>query len=170
MKVRKPLVFVASILTLSALSSDVVAKKKNDPPTDAAIAFATETSDLMTATVVAALVQEIGETTPENAAHGSLSISLIFDDDNHNMRLVGDLEPLRDNDYPRDDFEDEALDEALNGQPLTSVEKVHGQWYYRRSIPLSNFAPQCATCHENFADLAATEYVGALMLRIPIED
>jgi hypothetical protein len=56
----------------------------------------------------------------------------------------------------------------MTGAPLTAVERVAGDWYYRRSIPLSNFQPQCAMCHENFTGLSATAPVGALLLRIPI--
>ena len=140
----------------------------DDPPTAAEIAFASGASDLMTNTVVAALVQEIGETTPANAAQGSLSIGLIFNDRNRDMRLVGKLNPLSNNDYPADSFEHHALAEAMTGQAATSVERVDGQWYYRRSVPLSNFAPQCQMCHSNFSTLASTDWVGAVMLRLPI--
>jgi len=140
----------------------------NDPPTTAEIDTAKGTSDLMTNTVVAALVQEIGETTPANAAQGSTSISLVFNDRNHDMRLVGTLQPLRNNDYPEDRFERTALTNAMSGTPFTSVERVDGTWYYRRSVPLSNFAPQCKMCHANFAALSSSDWVGALMLRIPI--
>lgn len=123
----------------------------------------------MLATVVAALVQEISETTPANAAQGSLSIGLIFNNKNHDMRLVGTLQPLSRNDYPEDAFERTALAKAMTGQPYTAVEKVDGDWYYRRSVPLSAFAPQCATCHSNFVGLGASDMVGALMLRVPID-
>ncbi len=151
------------------LSSVIAAVAEADHrPTDAEIEFAKGTSDLMTNTVVAALVQEIGETTPQNAEQGKQSISLVFDDRNHNMRLVGTLDPLRDNDYPEDRFEQVALANAMSGTPFTSVEKDEGRWYYRRSIPLSNFAPQCAMCHDNFTSLSSSTWVGALMLRIPI--
>src|SRR3954468_16539610 len=105
-------------------------------PADAAVETARETSDLMTNTVVAALLQEIGETTPANAARGSLSIGLVFNDHNRDMRLVGTLQPLSHNDSPADDFERSALAAAMTGAPLTSVERVGGDWYYRRSIPL----------------------------------
>ena len=141
----------------------------HDQPSQDEIDFASGASDLMVNTVVAALVQEIGETTPANAEQGKLSISTVFDDHNHNMRLVGTLEPLRRNDYPEDRFESEALRKAMTGAAMTSVERVDGQWYYRRSVPLSNFAPQCQTCHPNFSSLASTDWVGALMLRLPID-
>jgi hypothetical protein len=144
------------------------ASHSNHSPTAAQIDFARETSDLMTNTVIAALLQEINETTPANVAQGNLSIRLIFNDRNRDMRLVGTLQPLSANDLPADDFEHRALAAAMNGAPLTSVERVSGDWYYRRSIPLSNFQPQCAMCHTNFAGLPATAPVGALMLRVPI--
>ncbi len=166
MKISTPLLAFVCVFAASLVTTDASAGKKS--PSPAAIAFAQTTSDLMTNTVVAALLQEIGETTVDNVQQGNLSIGLVFDDANLNMRLVGELEPLSDNDYPRDDFEEDALAQAMAGMAATSVEKVSGKWYYRRSIPLSNFAPQCALCHDNFVGLASTEYVGALMLRIPI--
>jgi len=141
----------------------------NHPPSASEVEFAKGTSDLMTNTVVAALVQEIGETTPQNAEQGKLSISLVFNDRNHDMRLVGTLQPLRANDYPEDQFEREALALAMTGQADTAVQRVEGRWYYRRSIPLSNFAPQCQMCHPNFASLSSSDWVGALMLRVPIQ-
>jgi hypothetical protein len=140
---------------------------KHQPPA-AKIEFARGTSDLMTSTIVAALVQEINETTPANVPQGNLSIGLIFNDKNRDMRLVGTLQPLSANDLPADDFEKRALAAAMKGNPLTAVEKIGGDWYYRRSNPLTNFKPQCAMCHASYAGLAATAPVGALMLRIPI--
>lgn len=138
-------------------------------PTTAEINFAREASDLMTNTVIAALLQEINETTPANVQQGNLSIGLVFNDRNRDMRLVGRLQPLSHNDYPSDSFERRALDSAMTGVPTTSVERDEGRWYYRRSIPLSNFQPQCAMCHPNFQGLASTDWVGALMLRVPID-
>jgi hypothetical protein len=142
---------------------------RHEPPTTAQVEFAREASDLMTNTVVAALLQEINETTPANAAQGSLSIGLVFNDRNRDMRLVGTLQPLSANDLPADEFERDALADALTGAPRTSVEQIGGAWYYRRSIPLSNFQSQCAMCHASYAGLASTAWVGALMLRVPID-
>lgn len=138
------------------------------PPSQAKIDFASRTSDLMLATLFAALTQEFDETTPQNVEEGKQSISLIFNDDNRDMRLVGIDQPLRANDMPLDDFEEDALAAALeNGAPLTRVEKVKGKWYYRRSIPLSNFRAECAMCHSNFPAGPTADRVGALMLRVP---
>jgi len=143
--------------------------ESHDSPTAAEIEYARGASDLMTNTVVAALLQEINETTPQNAAQGSLSIGLVFNDHNRDMRLVGRLQPVSRNNYPADAFERRALDQAMSGVPTTAVEKDEGRWYYRRSIPLSNFQPQCAMCHSNFNGLSSSDWVGALMLRVPIE-
>ncbi|HZR23360.1 MAG TPA: hypothetical protein VFA59_07230 [Vicinamibacterales bacterium] len=156
------------VIGIAGLSVGVIAQGNNQPPSADAIAFAQRASDLMTNTVVAALVQEIGETTPANVQEGSLSIGLVFNDKNSNMRLVGTFNPLEADNVPQDNFESAALASALTGQPYTNVERVSGTWYYRRSIPLSNFVPQCAMCHANFASLASTEWVGALMLKVPI--
>ena len=128
----------------------------NHPPTQAQIQFATDTADLFQATSLAAIVQEITETTPQNAANGIQSISLVFNDRNRDMRLVGTLQPFGSNDLPADRFERDALALAMTGQGDTSVEKVDDRWFYRRSVPLSNFVPQCAMCHANFASLPST--------------
>jgi hypothetical protein len=170
-KYKKLAIAAAGFVGIAAITLTIGAAQAHhdDSPTDAEVAFAQGTSDLMVNTVVAALVQEIGETTPANAAQGSVSISLVFNDDNHAMRLVGTLVPLHENDYPSDSFERDALAKAMTGTPFTRVERDRGQWYYRRSVPLSNFAPQCQMCHANFASLASTDWVGALMLRIPID-
>jgi len=124
----------------------------------------------MLATLFAALLQEFAETTPANVEEGKHSISLIFHDRNENMRLVGELEPIRDNDVPQDPFEVTALERAMTGEPSVTVEKVEGKWAYRRSVPLSNFHPACSMCHANFGPVDATEWVGALMLRVPVVD
>jgi hypothetical protein len=144
-------------------------KNHPDSPTAGAIQFAHDTSDLMTNMVVTGLFQEINATTPANVAQGSLAIGLVFNDRNRDMRLVGALQPLSQNDIPSDEFEHHALELAISGIPATSVEKDAGRWFYRRSIPLSNSQPQCAMCHTNFSGLAATEWVGALMVRVPID-
>jgi hypothetical protein len=123
----------------------------------------------MTSMLVAALVKEIGDTTPENFKEGDLSIGLLFSDSQTNFRLVGTLDPISENDRPQDSFEKTALAKALAGQPYTDVQRVRGKWFYRRSIPLSNFAPQCKICHPNFASLSSTDNVGALMLKVPIK-
>jgi hypothetical protein len=162
---------VLAAAIVGAAGAGAVAKADDDdhgPPTQDQITFAQQTSDLMTSTLFAALVQEITETTAANVPQGSLSISLIFADNNPSMRLVGNLDPLHANDVPQDTFEQTALSLALTGQGYTAVEKVDGRWYYRRSNPLSNFVPQCALCHANFNALSPSTWVGALMERIPI--
>mgnify|MGYP001270248352 CR=1 FL=1 len=100
----------------------------------------------------------------------ALASVVVFDDRNDSMRLVGMLEPLRANDVPQDSFEKTALDRALLGQNYTDVQKDQGKWYYRRSVALSNFHPACAMCHTNFGAVNTTQWVGALMLRVPVSD
>jgi len=59
------------------------------PPNSQQVAFAQRTSNLMLATLFGALLQEFAETTPDNVEEGKKSISLIFNDANEAMRLVG---------------------------------------------------------------------------------
>ena len=100
---------------------------------------------------------------------GKTSISLVFNDANKDMRLVGTFDPIRDNDRPRDSFEQTALERALaGGQATTAVQRVDDRWFYRRSIPLSNFSDACSLCHANFGPTNPSQWVGALMLRVPI--
>jgi hypothetical protein len=137
-------------------------------PGDQAIASAQKTSDLMLATLFAALSQEFAETTPDNVPEGKRSISLIFNDKNKDMRLVGVLNPLRSNDIPQDSFEATALAYAMNGQNYNDLQRIEDRWYYRRSVALSNFHPACVMCHPNFGPTNSNKWVGALMLRVPL--
>jgi hypothetical protein len=167
-KQKKLATVIGAVGLVSVSLTFAVAHGQHNTPTDAQVEFAKGTSDLLTNTLIAALVQEIGETTPANAEQGKLSISLVFDDNNPNIRLVGTLQPLEADNVPQDDFERDALAAALTGTPFARVERVHEQYYYRRSVPLSNFVPQCAMCHANFASLSSTTWVGAVMERVPI--
>lgn len=155
---------------LGVLLVSTAAVRADVPPTTAQVEFAQRTSNLMLATLFAALLQEFAETTPANVEEGKQSISLIFNDRNDDMRLVGTFDPLRDNDVPQDPFESTALDRALQGQNYDAVAKFEGKWYYRRSVAISNFHPACSMCHPNFGPVNATQWVGALMLRVPVAD
>jgi len=147
------------------------------PPSSGQIAFAQQVSDLMLNELVAALFQEFNETTPQNVEQGKQAISLIFNNLNRNMRLVGTFAPLLGgaNDRPSDGFESQALALALTGQAYTAVQKVNDTWLYRRSFPLSNtFHQNCVLCHTNFtADFFNStnnpgQWVGTLILGVPI--
>lgn len=144
--------------------------RADSPPDSQQVERAVKTSDLLLATLFAALLQEFGETTPANVEEGKKSISLVFNDANQDMRLVGVLQPLRANDVPQDSFETTALARAMTGASYTDVQKVEGKWYYRRSVALSNFHPACAMCHTNFGPVNTDQWVGALMLRVPVTD
>ena len=149
-------------LTASAHGRD------DDPPSSEQIAFAQRTSDLMLATLFAALTREFDETTLDNVEEGKHSISLIFNNRNDDMRLVGTFGPLQSHNRPSGSFERKAHNLALQGQAYTDVQQVDGQWYYRRSIPLSNFRVECSYCLTNFPTGPTPVMVGALMLRVPI--
>jgi hypothetical protein len=169
----KKLFLVVAIVAVVAVCGFNVsgrAQGNNQEPSADAVAFAQRTSDLLLTTIVAALTQEFDETTPANVEEGKHSIGLIFDDENDNMRLVGSFGPLSENDLPQDAFEVSALNTALTSfTAVTAVERVRGKWYYRRSIPLSNFRSECALCHTNFPPGPTSDRVGALMLRVPIQ-
>lgn len=146
------------------------AARADHAPDPQQVQFAQRTSNLMVATIVAALLQEFAETTPANVEEGKKSISLIFNDENESMRLVGVLQPLRSGDVPQDAFEATALAKAMHGEHYADTQKVQGKWYYRRSVALSNFDPACSMCHTNFGPVNAAQWVGALMLRVPLTD
>ena len=167
----KRVMFSIALFVMAGLALSSPAQNSK-PPSQDAINFAKEAADLMTATLFAALLQEFDETTPANIPQGIQSIGLIFNDRNTNMRLVGTLQPLSNNDLPNDSFEETALSRALTGTPTDNVvEKVQGDWVFRRAIPLSNFHPACVMCHSNFGSTPSnTEWVGALMLKVPIND
>ena len=126
-------------LTIALGGAVVLRASQSGSPTDTQVAFAQQVSDLLLNEMVAALFQEFKETTPQNVEHGKQAISLIFNDLNRDIRLVGTLEPLGgDNNRPEGSFERRALQQALKGENTSDVQKVNDTWYYRRSIALSN--------------------------------
>jgi len=150
-----------------------------DSPSNEEVAFAQRTSDLMLNELLAALFKEFNETTPSNVEEGKQAISLIFNDSNRDMRLIGIFPPLQGgfNDLPSDSFEQKSLALALKGQANASVEKVGNRWFYRRSVALSNtFHQACVLCHTNFTNEFFQQtnnpgqWVGALTLRVPIKN
>jgi len=158
-----------------AIATVAVRAKDDDRPSSAQITFAQEVSNLMVNELVAALFQEFNETTPDNVEHGKQAISLIFNDLNRDMRLIGTFGPLLggSNDRPDDRFERTALSRALTGDAYDAVLRVNDRWVYRRSVPLSNTMHQaCVLCHTNFTpELFANnpgQWVGALVLSVPI--
>jgi hypothetical protein len=166
----RAVVLTAIVLGCFAAPVPFDGARAESPPDPQEVQFAQATSDLMLATLFAALLQEFAETTPANADAGKRAISLIFNDANEDMRLVGVLQPLRANDVPQDSFEMTALARALQGENYTELQKSQGKWYYRRSVALSNFHPACAMCHTNFGPVNPAQWVGALMLRVPVSD
>ena len=168
---------LAVLLAVTALVA--YGRVNNDPPTDAEKVFAEQTADLLQREVFAALLQEFGETTPENIEQGKRAVSLIFHDANRDIRLIGSFNPLLggNNNIPSDEFEQESLALALQGKPNQTVERHGSRWYYRRSIALSNtFHTSCALCHTNFTPQFFEQtnnpgqWVGALTLRVPVRE
>ena len=179
---RKHPVFFGAVITacITALGLAAIAYASDDdnPPSSRQVTFAQDVSNLMVNELVAALFQEFNETTPQNVEHGKQAISLIFNDVNRDMRLIGAFGPLLggSNDRPSDRFETAALRRALAGEAYTAVQKVNDTWYYRRSVPLTNTMHQaCAQCHTNFTTEFFTntnnpgQWVGALVLGVPIK-
>ena len=176
---RSVLVGVIATCCLAACGLAVVAHATDDgTPSSQQVAFAQQVSDLLANEVVAALFKEFDETTPQNVEHGKQAISLIFNDVNRDIRLVGAFAPLLGgaNNRPADRFETTALRRALDGDTYTAVQKVNDTWYYRRSIPLSNTLHQnCVLCHRNFttdffnSTNNPQQLVGALVLGVPIK-
>jgi hypothetical protein len=173
MKIKRVIALVV-LLTVAGIS--VFGLPDNSPSAEE-IAFAVTTTNLFQNELFAALVQEFNETTADNVEHGKQAISLVFNNSNRDMRLIGIFPPLLggSNNLPSDLFERRSMGLALQGNGNTSVERVGDRWYYRRSVPLSNtIHPSCVLCHTTFTDQFFTQthnegqWVGALTLRVPI--
>ena len=170
--------FVICLVVLLTLAGVAGFGRANNSPSQEEIAFAKTTSDLLTNEVFAALLKEFGETTSENVEQGKQAISLIFNNANRDIRLIGVFPPLQGglNDLPSDSFERRSLVKALAGDGNTSVERVGDRWYYRSSVALSNaMHTSCVLCHTNFTPQFFEQthndgqWVGALTLRVPID-
>ena len=178
MRIMKIKRVVALVVLLTVVGLTGLGYTRNTPSNES-IAFAQRTSDLMLNELLAALFKEFSETTADNVEEGKHAISLIFNDANRDMRLIGLFPPLLGgfNDLPNDLFEQKSLALALKGQANTAVERVGEHWYYRRSIALSNtFHQACVLCHTNFTPQFFQQtnnpgqWVGALTLRVPIKN
>jgi hypothetical protein len=175
MKVKR----VVALVLLLAVVGVISFGHADNPPSHEEKEVAAQTGELLHNEVFAALLQEFSETTPENVEQGKQAISLIFNDSNRDIRLIGVFPQLLggDNDIPSDSFERKSLALALQGKENTSVERVDGRWYYRRSVALSNaMHTSCALCHTNFTPQFFErthnqgQWVGALTLRVPIKE
>ncbi len=169
---------VAVVGVVAGFGAAPMAFTNNDRPSNSQILFAQDVSGLMLNELLAALLQEFKETTPQNVEPGKQAISLVFNDHNKDIRLIGAFRPLlgKNNNRPDDAFEATALGLALTGQPYTAVEEINDTWYYRRSFPLSNtFHANCVLCHSNFTSdffsstNNAGQWVGSLIMRVPIK-
>jgi hypothetical protein len=151
-------------------TSTSTAAASSHPPDPGAEAFASDVADAMVDRIVALLFREFAVTTAENAPVGTEAISNVFFDANYTMRLVGDVEPLQDNNNPQDSFERDALAAAKLGQNFSRTERVNGNWWVRKSIAVATtFSTSCVHCHANFATVT-NPWVGALMVRAEVHD
>jgi hypothetical protein len=109
---------VALVILIAVAGLVAFGRVNNDPPTDEEKDVAVKTANLLQAEVFATLLQEFGETTPENVEQGKQAISLVFHDSNRDMRLIGVFPPLLggNNNIPSDPFERQSLALALQGQ------------------------------------------------------
>jgi hypothetical protein len=170
------LLCVAGAVTLAGPGAPAPgpAPSHDDRPSPEEEAFARTTSNLLHNELFAALLTEFGETTPDNVEQGKQAISLIFNNANRDIRLIGIFPPLVGgiNNIPSDSFERRSMAAALKGLENDSVERVGDRWYVRRSFPLSNtFHSSCVMCHSNFANLTNPgQWVGALTIRVPIRE
>ena len=167
----KPFIAAAVLTTLLVVAG--IAGSDNQPTT-AEVESAKTTTTLLHNELFAALLKEFDETTPANANEGKRAISIIFNNSNRDIRLIGVVPPLLGglNNFPSDSFEWRSLQLALQGgQPNNAVERIGDRWYYRRSAPLSNtFHANCVTCHASFKNLQNEgQWVGALVTRVPID-
>jgi hypothetical protein len=183
MKIKRVIALVVLLTAVGVAgfgrSGNSPANYDGNPPSSDEEAFARKTNELLHNELIAALFQEFNETTPENVEQGKQAISLIFNNANRDMRLIGIFPPLQGgiNDLPSDSFERRSLALALQGQENKSVERIGDRWYYRTSVPLSNtFHASCVLCHTNFTSQFFTQthnpeqWVGALMQRVLIKE
>jgi hypothetical protein len=167
-----PVVFVAAASLMACTemenTSTTTAAVSSHDPDPGAVTFANDVADAMVDRIVALLFREFAVTTAANAPVGTEAISNVFFDANYTMRLVGDVEPLQDNNNPQDDFEATALVQAKLGNNFARTEKVNGSWWVRKSIAVSTgFSTSCVHCHANFATVS-NPWVGALMVRAEV--
>ena len=169
-----PFAFLAAVSLAACMdpadTSSTQQASTSHPPDPANEAFASGVADAMVDRLVALLFREFAVTTAENAPTGTEAISNVFFDGNYTMRLVGDVEPLQDNNNPQDDFERDALAAAKAGSNFSRTERVNGDWWVRKSIAVSTeFSTSCVHCHPNFATVS-NPWVGALRVRAQVHD
>src|SRR5262245_34760964 len=97
---------IAASLILTLVAIAAIATPDNPPP-QGQVESAKTTTDLLHNELFAALLKEFDETTPANANQGKRAISLIFNNSNRDIRLIGVVPPLLGglNNLPSDAFE-----------------------------------------------------------------
>ena len=100
MKIKR----VIALVILLTIVGVVGFGRSDNPPSTEEVASAKKTDEFLHNELIAALFTEFNETTAENAEQGKQAISLIFNNANRDIRLIGLFPPLQGglNDLPSD--------------------------------------------------------------------
>ena len=148
---------------VASTASQVVAGQGPPAPSPSAVADSRAVAETHRSRTLAALLEEFGTTTPENARINSRAISNLFFDGNPLMRLVtsGDFEPLQKSANPITKFEADAIASFKAGGPgfFARLDRVGPRWVWCEAVALNNGAfleggdldpDVCQTCHPSF--------------------
>ena len=89
----------------------------------------------------------------------------------HEVRLLDATDqPINDDNTPRDDFEQEAIEALTSGQTYYDrvITKDERQ-YLRAATPIPVVMQKCIMCHDHYADYESGRPIGALAYTVPIE-
>src|SRR5262245_1519989 len=160
-KVRMALVLALTAFVMS-VAGRIAAEQGPPAPSPQAVADSQAVAATHRSRTLAALLQEFGTTTPQNARINSRAISNLFFDDNPLMRLVssGDFAPIQASANPSTRFEADAIASfKAGGTFFQRLDFVRGRWVWCEAVALNNGAllqgsgldPNvCQLCHSSF--------------------
>ena len=143
----------------------------NGFPKEDDVKFAKDVANTLQARVLAALIDQFANTEPGNVDVGNEALSLLFNDQQNNYRLVGTLKPIGGkNSLPKDRFERRALNAAIDGQSVgPKVIRVgYRKYVVRQTVALANNDKSCSMCHVNYGPVDPNQYVGMLAINVPV--
>jgi hypothetical protein len=147
---------------VTSVTGRTAAQQGPPAPSAAAVADSRDVAATHRSRTLAALLQEFGDTTPENARINSRAISNLFFDGNPLMRLVssGDFAPIQASARASTRFEADAIAAFKAGDSFFSrLDRVGPRWLWCEAVALNNGAllqgsgldPNvCQTCHPTF--------------------
>jgi hypothetical protein len=153
---------VALTAFVMSVTGRIVAQQGPPAPSEEAVTDSQAVAATHRSRTLAALLQEFGTTTPENARINSRAISNLFFDGNPLMRLVtsGDFAPIQESARPSTRFEADAIAAFKAGGTFFSrLDRVGPRWMWCEAVALNNGAllqgtglnPNvCQTCHPSF--------------------